>query len=742
MEPDKTNKYFELAVQFVNQTAQHIFLTGKAGTGKTTFLKYIRETSHKNLAVVAPTGVAAINAGGTTIHSFFQLPFGSFLPGNSNIQENFGGNFYSKSSLLQHLRLSNDKRALMQALDLLIIDEVSMVRSDVMDAIDVVLRHVRRKYNQPFGGVQMLYIGDLSQLPPVVREHEWRTLKDHYQSQFFFHAQVLLEKPPLYLELKKIYRQSDATFIEVLNNIRNNNIQQKDLDLLHQYYKPDFKPEKEGEYITLTTHNAKADVINSKELQKIQAKMFTFKADVQGDFNENAYPAEDQLQLKDGAQIMFIRNDKGEERRYYNGKIGTIKRIKGEQIYVVFPDEPTELLVEKETWKNVKYSYDKEEDKVHEEEIGNFTQFPIRLAWAITIHKSQGLTFKKAIIDAGSSFAAGQVYVALSRLTSLDGLVLYSKISKNCISTDALANEFSASELEEATLEHRLQQHQKDYIHNLLLEVFNWQKLKTTFSTFASSLENRRIPLLEEAKIMASALNEKLAEQHTIAQNFSKKLQHMLTSVESDGYSHINERVQAAGKYFIKSLHDDLFAKIEEHHEAVKTKPKAKKYLKDLQDLAATCKVKKLNLNQAMQITAGLEKGIDPTVLFKSIDKTENTGPDNFKLKVPAKQPKAVKGESHRTSLAMFEAGKTIKEIAQERGLATGTIETHLISFIPQGKIDIHAIVNQEKIDAIETLLNEFKEATSSEIKAKLGDDYSYNDIRAVMTFMKSLKEA
>lgn len=742
MEPDKTNKYFELAVQFVNQTAQHVFLTGKAGTGKTTFLKYIKETSHKNMAVVAPTGVAAINAGGTTIHSFFQLPFGSFLPGNSNTQENFGGNFYSKSSLLQHLRLSNEKRSLMQALDLLIIDEVSMVRSDVLDAIDVVLRHVRKRYREPFGGVQMLYIGDLSQLPPVVREHEWRTLKDHYQSQFFFHAQVLLERPPLYLELKKIYRQSDATFIEVLNNIRNNNIQQQDLDLLQQYYKPDFKPEKEGEYITLTTHNAKADVINAKELQKIQAKMHTFQADVQGEFNENAYPAENQLQLKAGAQIMFIRNDKGEERRYYNGKIGTIKRIKGEEIYVVFPDEPGELLVEKETWRNVKYNYDKEEDKVHEEEIGNFTQFPIRLAWAITIHKSQGLTFKKAIIDAGSSFAAGQVYVALSRLTSLDGLVLYSKINKNSISTDALANEFSAGELEESTLEQRLNQYQKDYIHNLLLEVFNWQKLKATFSAFEISLENRRIPLLEEAKIMASTLNEKLAEQQTIAQNFSKKLQHMLTAVESDGYSHINERVQAAGKYFTKSLHDDLFAKIEEHHEAIKAKPKAKKYLKDLQDLAASCKVKKLNLNQAMQITAGLEKGIDPAVLFKSIDKTEKTGQDNFKLKVPAKQAKVVKGESHRTSLAMFEAGKSIKEIAQERGLAIGTIETHLISFIPQGKIDIHAIVNQDKINAIEKVLNESKEATSTEIKAKLGDDYSFNDIRAVVSFMKSLKEA
>lgn len=741
MEPDKTNKHFELAVQFVNQTAQHIFLTGKAGTGKTTFLKYIKETTHKNMAVVAPTGVAAINAGGTTIHSLFQLPFGSFVPLNSSLSESLTGNFYNKSNLLYHLRLSNEKKSLIQALDLLIIDEVSMVRADVLDAIDAVLRHVRRKYNLPFGGVQMLYIGDLSQLPPVVRDHEWKVLKDYYRSQFFFDAQVLQHSPPLYLELKKIYRQSDRDFIEVLNNIRNNQVQDRDLELLHQYYKPGFKPEKNGEYITLTTHNSKADVINQKELRKLDTTMHAFKAQIDGEFNENSYPAESLLQLKEGAQIMFIKNDTGEERRYYNGKIGTIKKIKGEEIYVTFPDETTELKVEKEIWKNVKYNYNKEEDKVYEEEIGNFNQFPIRLAWAITIHKSQGLTFKKAIIDAGASFAPGQVYVALSRLTSLEGLVLYSKINKQCISTDELANEFSSTELAENTLEEKLKHYQKEYIHNLLVEVFNWQPLITTFSNFKVSLDTRRIPLLDEAKAMAEVLHEKVLAQQKIAENFSKKLQQMLLAVDQNGYSYIDERVQAAGKYFKDALYNDFFSIIEQHHEAVKKKPKVKKYLKDIQDLAATCKVKRLDLRKAMEITAGLEKGINPNILFKTIGKEDGKAADKFKLKTLPKQTKAPKGESHRISLSMFESGKSIQEIAQERNLAIGTIEGHLVSFIPSGKINIHELVSQEKMNNIEAVINQFTEATSSEIKAKLGDEYTYGEIRAVISFMKTLKE-
>lgn len=742
MEPDQSNQYFQMAVQFVNQTAKHLFLTGKAGTGKTTFLKYIKETSHKKLAVVAPTGVAAINAGGVTIHSLFQLPFGSFLPVNQSGQESISGNFYNKQSMFRNFRFSNEKRELIQELDLLIIDEVSMVRADLLDAMDTMLRYIRRQPHVPFGGVQMLYIGDLSQLPPVVNDREWSVLGQHYESPFFFHAKAVQERPPLYLELKKIYRQSDADFISVLNNIRNSKVTTADLELLHQYYQPGFKPEKKGAYITLTTHNAKADIINQKELNSLPGKLYTYEAKIEGEFNERAYPAESKLQLKEGAQIMFIRNDKGEERRYYNGKLGTIKSIKGDAVTVVFPNDNATLLLEKETWRNVRYHYDKEQDQVDEEEIGTFTQFPIRLAWAITIHKSQGLTFEKAIIDAGESFAPGQVYVALSRLTSLEGLILYSRIRPDSISTDERANAFAATEVAEELLQRQLKEEQKQYTHDLLLKVFNWQKLVAKLHLFSKDMQGRRIPLLEEAKALASELLQKAKVHQKTADTFSGRLQNMLDQAEQQGYGFVNERIEAAGKYFNDALYNDLFLPLEKHYEAIKGKSKVKKYLKDLQDVVATCKQKKIHLEQAMRITSGLEQGIDPSILFKAMATSEAGKDDAFQLKTSPAKSKPAKGESHRISLSLFESGKSIEEIAVERGLAMSTIEGHLISFIATGKLPVTALVSEEKIKAIEQVMQKLGEVPSSQIKERLGEEFSYGEIRAVINHQKLLKEA
>ena len=409
---DSSNSLLQQAIAFVNQTSKHVFLTGKAGTGKTTFLKYIQEHSFKKMAVVAPTGVAAINAGGVTIHSFFQLPLGPYLPSLQHNWELFDGRVNNQHSLFKNLRLSSAKRDLLRELDLLVIDEVSMVRADMLDAVDVILRHVRRQPAAAFGGVQVLYIGDLFQLPPVVKNDEWELLKQHYQSPFFFDAKVVQEDPPVYIELKKIYRQSDQGFISILNNIRNNKCSAEDLEKLHHFYKPDFYPAGEAHYITLTSHNEKAEAINRRELAKLPGKTYSYHAEISGEFYDRSYPAEEVISLKVGAQIMFIKNDKGENRRFYNGKIGVIKNVFEEKIYVSFPDETETLAVEKETWQNIKYNYNKEKDRIEEEELGTFRQYPIRLAWAITIHKSQGLTFEKAIIDAGASFAPGQVYVA------------------------------------------------------------------------------------------------------------------------------------------------------------------------------------------------------------------------------------------------------------------------------------------------------------------------------------------
>jgi ATP-dependent exoDNAse (exonuclease V) alpha subunit len=377
---DSSNTIFQTASAFINQTSKHLFLTGKAGTGKTTFLKYIKETSKKKMAVVAPTGVAAINAGGVTIHSLFQIPPGTYLPSNRSLFETSDGKIYNNHTLFKQMRMSTDKKELLRELELLIIDEVSMVRADLLDAMDAVLKHFRKQPFLPFGGVQVLYIGDLLQLPPVVKNEEWELLKDLYHSPFFFDAQAMQHSPPVYIELKKIYRQSDDVFISVLNNIRNNCCTQTDLDLLHKSYKPGFSPEQKENYIILTTHNDKAVTINNSELRKLPDKLYQFKAEINGEFSERSFPAEEVLQLKKDAQIMFIKNDSGEHRRYYNGKIGVIHSISEQEIQIKFPDETSLLKLEKETWRNIRYHYQKEKDKIDEEELGTFIQYPVRLA--------------------------------------------------------------------------------------------------------------------------------------------------------------------------------------------------------------------------------------------------------------------------------------------------------------------------------------------------------------------------
>src|SRR5882757_369185 len=524
MQTDTSNPVFQLAVQFVNQTARPIFLTGRAGTGKTTFLKYIRENSFKKMAVVAPTGVAAINAGGTTLHSFFQLPFGPYIPVARSGWDTDHSGATDPNSLFTNIRFNGNKRELLQELELLVIDEISMVRADVLDAVDTILRHFRQQPLIPFGGVQMLYIGDLFQLPPVVPEEEWKLLQHHYKSPFFFDAQVLRQAAPLYLELKKIYRQNEADFIHILNNIRNNRASRNDLDRLHQYYKPDFIPAKEENYITLTSHNAKADGINQAELSKLPVRQHAFEASVTGEFNDKAYPAEKTLQLKEGAQIMLIKNDKGESRRYFNGKIGTIKKLSAEKIVVVFPGEPDDLTLEKETWKNIRYHYDKEKDKIEEEELGTFSQYPVRLAWAITIHKSQGLTFEKAVIDAGASFAPGQVYVALSRLTSLNGLVLRSRILPYSISTDERVIGFTESTLSDSVLEEQLQQEQLFYISQSLVRSFSWSKLVEQLQANYAEFDHRQIPDKIKALELGRSWLDKALQQQETAIKFSRQL--------------------------------------------------------------------------------------------------------------------------------------------------------------------------------------------------------------------------
>ena len=465
MQPVERNEIFELAYRFITETSENIFLTGKAGTGKTTFLKYLKENSTKNIIVAAPTGVAAINAGGVTLHSLFQLPFHPFLPTKNNREE-----------LLAKIRFNKQRQGLLRKMELLVIDEISMVRSDVMDAIDTILKSVRRNYHVPFGGVQLLCIGDLFQLPPVVQNREWNILNEYYDSPFFFDSLVVKEQMPLLIELNKIYRQKEEHFVALLNKVRNNVMNNDDFEDLHLRYDPSFRPAPEENYITLTTHNNQADQINRLQLNKLFTSTFTFNAIIENDFPENMYPADAALVLKQGAQVMFLKNDVI-QKRYFNGKIGIVKLLEKDKIIV--DCDGNDIQVNPETWENSRYTLNRNDGKLEQQVLGTFSQYPLRLAWAITIHKSQGLTFDKVMIDAGEAFSSGQVYVALSRCTSLKGLVLLSKIPASAIHNNENVIKGQQSLIHKGSLEERFAGARQVFTQQLLTEIFSFNEIKS-----------------------------------------------------------------------------------------------------------------------------------------------------------------------------------------------------------------------------------------------------------------------
>ncbi len=738
MTPDITNTIFLKALSFVNQTNKHLFITGKAGTGKTTFLKYIKENSHKKMAVIAPTGVAAINAGGMTIHSFFQLPMGLFLPLDGGGWNNYSSEVHNRSTLLKNLRLRNDKREVLRQLDLLVIDEISMVRADLLDAIDTVMRHVRRQPLIPFGGVQMVYIGDLFQLPPVARQEDWGILEQYYKSPFFFDAKALQMATPLYIELKKMYRQKDDVFINILNNVRNNCCTSEDLERLHLQYDSTFTPAKKENYITLTSHNARADTINQNELNKLPGKPFIYVAQITGEFYDRSFPAEKELRLKIGAQIMFIKNDKGEARRFYNGKIGTVTNLEKDKITVTFPNEPDELELELEKWENIRYSYDQQKDNLNQEELGTFTQYPIRLAWAITIHKSQGLTFERAIVDAGASFAAGQVYVSLSRLTSLEGLVLHSRILPNSISTDSRVIDYVQAEKAEDELQQILESEQKLYVQHYLLQSFSWQKITDVVQDNLEAYEHRQFPDKAASVKWAIELTEQSNKLMEVAEKFTRQLDYLCKTCEEDKYKTLYERTAAACNYFITAMDENLISCTQKHINKVNLKQKVKRYVKELQSMMVFFKRKKDQILQALQLAEALRQSVDIEDLLKMVKKKDEekgivVSPDEHN---ELKKEKKEKGESKRISLQMFKNGHSIADIATERGMSSGTIETHLASFIPTGEVDVLDLVDATNMNIVVKIMKENPEIKHAEIKQIAGESVSFSDIRAVAAYV------
>lgn len=542
------NKPLEIASEFIHHTNKNVFLTGKAGTGKTTFLHNLRKTLLKRMVIVAPTGVAAINAGGVTIHSFFQLPFGPFIP--EHAQQN------------QRVHKFNKERInVIKGLELLVIDEISMVRADLLDAIDEVLRRYKDR-NQPFGGVQLLMIGDLHQLAPVAQEAEWAILKEHYETIYFFGSHALRQSNPIRIELTHIYRQSDQIFIDLLNKIRDNRLDADSLKVLNQRYVPNFTPTDSEGYITLSTHNAKAQNINLSRLAHITSKTQYFTADIGGEFPQGAYPTELNLELKVGAQVMFVKNDNSRDRLYYNGKIGQIRNIDNQTITVWCKEDNLTVEVQRVEWTNVKYVLNEQTKELVEHNIGSFIQFPLKLAWAITIHKSQGLTFEKAIIDASSSFAHGQVYVALSRCKSLEGMVLSSPISTSSIKTDDQVSVYTKDAEQHKPDQLQLDQAKSGFYKFLLIELFDHQEIKSRMY--------HSIRLLQEhAEVINPSAYDTISICRQHAENdifaVAEKFLNQIKDKENlEGDINLQARIQKGCIYFAEKVHTLLLTKLNE----------------------------------------------------------------------------------------------------------------------------------------------------------------------------------
>jgi len=741
-------------LQFINQTQKSIFLTGKAGTGKTTLLREIIATTHKNTVVVAPTGIAALNAGGVTIHSMFQLPFSAFIPSYdeaSKFTETV--KFENKETLRRHFKMNNVKRNVIRNMELLIIDEVSMLRADLLDAIDFMMQTVRRN-SKTFGGVQVLFIGDLLQLPPVIRDEEWRTLRNYYKGKFFFHSHAIQQNPPLYIELSKIYRQTDDTFISVLNNLRNNQITPQDIQVLNEYVKPDFDLKNNPGYITLTTHNAKADSINEQAINDLAGNEFAFQPFIVGDFPEKIFPVEENLKLKVGAQVMFVKNDISFEKRYFNGKMGIIKSLSPEEIFVHFPEENKTIEVEKYEWKNIRYKVNDLTKEVEEEVLGTFAHYPLKLAWAITVHKSQGLTFEKAALDVSQVFLPGQAYVALSRLTSLNGLILLSPLQMNGISNDQDVMDYSLNKATEEVLKHSLHFETKNFIHNYLINSFNWTDL-------AQEWRNHRFSYNENAvnseKAKHSVWAAKRLETIELLLDPSQKFIHQLNKIfnkETVDLFFVQERVVAAYDYFFKpmdKLVTDLLQKMAEIQKFKKVKEFYEElaFLDDLQTKAVLRLMKAKLLIEIVvagetickeKLSSSAIKNYKLDKIAKIREELNMTNTDIFKTEEPVvrytarkldkNEPKAAKKTTIEETHDLWLEKNSIADIARIRKLTVQTVETHFVKLIQAKKVDISDVLPYDKILALREAFEFYQEESLNPLKEKYGDEFTWDELK------------
>jgi GTPase SAR1 family protein len=611
------NPELKLAEDFIRDTGCHIFLTGKAGTGKTTFLRKLKKESNKRLIVAAPTGVAAINAGGVTLHSFFQLPFGPFIPGNGLTRYQY--------------RFSREKLNIIKSLDLLIIDEISMVRADLLDGVDSVLRRFRRS-SMPFGGVQLLMIGDLFQLPPVVKDDEWTLLHQYYETPYFFSSTALSRTEMVTIELQRIFRQADSRFIDLLNQVREDSLSQSALAALNQRHIPNFSPAGNERYITLCTHNRNADSINASRLGELTEKIHRFEAEVEGDFPEHAYPTAATLALKPGAQVMFVRNDLSPEKRYFNGKMGTIIGVTGKKIKIQCPKDDNSITVEPVTWENIAYALNPETQEITEKKIGAFTQFPLRLAWAITIHKSQGLTFDRAIIDAQAAFAHGQVYVALSRCRTIDGMVLSTPLVSKAIKTDAAVRRFSDASKQNRPTSAQLSAEKKRHQQHLLLDCFDFKRLRNLLGRMTGLVLGNQQRLyvtgVEDLRKLQETTEDEIC---SVGAKFQRQLQGLFATgkLPADDPA-VLERISKASAYFKEKIDSEIGHGLHQIQIETDNQAIAKKVNRALQQLREEIAVK-------LAAIQSCEHGFSPSQYYRAVSGAAiDTGPAQKKTRTAA----------------------------------------------------------------------------------------------------------
>ena len=671
------NPELDLAFEYVQYTNRNIFLTGKAGTGKTTFLRSLKTRLQKRLVVVAPTGVAAINAGGQTIHSFFQLPFGPI------VTERVAGHKVENPNFKQ--KFAKKKINIIKSLDLLIIDEISMVRADVLDAIDEVLRRYKNRA-LPFGGVQLLMIGDLQQLAPVVKDDEWNMMRQYYQSMFFFNSHALKEAPMVSLELKHVYRQSDGVFLDILNEIRDDKLSQKSYDLLHERYLPDFSPKEEEGYITLTTHNNSADKINNVHLEKLKTKSKSFLASVKGNFSEYSYPTDFELELKIGSQVMFVKNDSNPEKRYFNGKIGVITAFDGDEIIVECDGDDQDIETTPEIWENIKYTIDEQTKEIKEEVMGSFTQYPLRLAWAITIHKSQGLTFERAIIDAASAFAHGQTYVALSRCKTLEGLVLSTKISNSAIICDREVSGFNQSVTENQPTEENLNQAKYAYQFDLIQDLFNFNQLAHWFQRLDKALWEHNKSVQGDLHSSVTEIQKTvMIELIKVSNNFIYQVQGLLNeNPNAEKNEHLQERIKKASEYFYKFLEEKINEKIKNSSFETDNKEAKKAMQLPLDHIAEILNIKQksfqickfsFTVNDYLDVRA--KASIDTVAVKKKKATTEFKDVDTVypELYTRLKKWRREEGDEQGVPLFQIASNKTLQAIANSLPTNTQTLK-------------------------------------------------------------------